>query len=163
MNEELKEQMAKGLKWSGISQISRYILQFIFSIFLARKLFPEDFGIISIVLAFVNLIGIFNDLGLRFAIVQKKELKDSHLTSSFWTCISISAVFFVIIIFTAPLIAIFFHKEMITPIIRIFAIKIIIDSFSIIPDTLLRRNMVFKKIAFIELSETVSYESLLLF
>ncbi|MEK6647562.1 MAG: MOP flippase family protein [Candidatus Firestonebacteria bacterium] len=157
MNEELKDQMAKGLKWSGISQISRYILQFIFSIFLARKLFPEDFGIISIVLTFVNLIGIFNDLGLRFAIVQKKELKDSHLTSSFWICILISAVFFVIIIFSAPLIALFFHKEMITPIIRIFAIKIIVDSFSIVPDTLLRRNMAFKKLAFIDLGETIAY------
>ena len=48
--ESLKDKTVKGVAWSGIDNVSRYIVQFVVSIVLARLLSPDDYGLLGIII-----------------------------------------------------------------------------------------------------------------
>ncbi len=153
----LRDQMLGGIGWVGLSQFLRYILQFVFIAVLARLLSVDDFGIIAIAMAFLALSLSMGDLGLSAAIVQKKDISSNSLSSALWACVLTGSLLFVIMLTIAPIIALFFHKEIITAIITVLSIKFIIDSFGIVHDALLRKELLFKRVAFIEICETLSF------
>jgi PST family polysaccharide transporter len=153
----LKSNMIKGIGWVGLSQILRYCLNFVFIAILARLLNVSDFGIMAIVTAILAISLSIGDLGLSAAIVQKKELNKSELSSSFWTCVMVGLAFYIIILNMASAIADFFHKQIINSIITVISMKFIIDSFGIIQDTLLRKELLFKRLAFVEIIESLSF------
>ena len=72
------------LSWTAISQVVRQLLQIALGIALARLLTPEDFGLIGLVVIFTGFAGIFADLGLGAAIVQRKDISAPDLNFVFW-------------------------------------------------------------------------------
>ena len=149
--------MLSGLRWVGLSRLFRCGLQIVFIAILARLLSPEDFGIMAIVMTFMAASLIFGDLGLSSAIVQKRQIREITLSTSLWLCILAGFILFIIMLNCAQLISRFFRKEIIAPLIMTISIKFIIDSFGIVHETLLRKDLLFKRIAFVEISETVFY------
>lgn len=154
---DLKKQMLGGIGWIGLSQFLRYFLQIIIIAILARLLSVDDFGVMAIAMAFIVLSLAIGDLGLSAAIVQKSQIKENALSSLFFICLAAGASFFFIMSALAPLISLFFGKGIICLIIRVISIKFIIDSFGVVHDTLLRKELLFKKVAFIEMAETLSF------
>src|SRR3990167_10586232 len=82
-----KETLAQKAALAGVVLvIKRVILQFIFTIsniFLARLLFPADFGTFAIVSSVIILFNVFSDLGLTPALIQKKaKLNKSDISSA---------------------------------------------------------------------------------
>ncbi|MEW6169994.1 MAG: MOP flippase family protein [Candidatus Omnitrophota bacterium] len=153
----LKYQVLGGIGWVSLSQFLRYLFQFAFIAILARLLSVDDFGIMAIVMAFTALSLSIGDLGLSAAIVQNKNLKQNALSSALWVCALAGSALFVIMIKVAPVISHFFHKEIINSVITVFSLKFIIDSFGIVADSLLRKELLFRKVAVIEICETLSF------
>ena len=50
---------------------------------LARLLMPDDFGVIGMALIFMDFVKNINELGLSAAIIQRKDITESHLSTSF--------------------------------------------------------------------------------
>lgn len=149
--------MRSGVGWVSLSQFFRYFLQIIIIAILARLLTVDDFGVMALAMAFVVLSLSIGDLGLSAAIVQKAQVKDSILSSLLWICAVAGLLLFAAMTAIAPLISYFFKNEIISPIIRVISVKFIIDSFGIVHDTLLRKELLFKRIAFIETVETLAF------
>ncbi len=149
--------MAFNVKWLGIAQLFSYGLQFIVWAILARLLPPEKFGALGIALAFSNLVLIFQELGMGTAIIQKKDLQDRHLNTTFWICISICSVFLVFAVIIAPATATFFKNAVISKLLILFAVKLLVDSFGTIHEVLLKKNLQFKKLTFIEISSSIVF------
>lgn len=53
-------------------RITAQVVSFVVSIVLARILMPEEYGIISMVLVFINIANVFVSNGLGEALVQKR-------------------------------------------------------------------------------------------
>ena len=75
----LKAKTAKGIFWSGTSQVSKQIFQFIITAILARLLSPSDFGILGMATVFTAFITIFNEMGITAAIVKEKAAETSKI------------------------------------------------------------------------------------
>jgi O-antigen/teichoic acid export membrane protein len=151
----LEQKTIIGVKWSGISQIFRQGSQIITSIILARLLAPEDFGLLGMALVFTGLVAIFNDFGIGSAIVQKQNLDDKNISSIFWFSLLIGFFVLLIIIAAAPFIAIFFNQSALTPIISVMSLSFIFISLSTVQNSLLLKNLKFKKLTFLEVFSTI--------
>jgi len=140
----------KGVGWSGISQITIQGFQLTVKIILARLLLPEDFGIIGMALIFTVLMQTVNELGLSAAIIQRKNINNTHLSTSFWISILMGVILCAVTIIASPFIAVFFKKELIQPVISILSIGFILGSFGTVHRTLLTKKIDFKNVAIAE-------------
>ncbi|MFH2137091.1 MAG: MOP flippase family protein [Candidatus Omnitrophota bacterium] len=155
--DSLKQNMVSGVKWTAVSQVARQILQFVFLAILARLLSLEDFGVIAIAIIFLEFGMMLRDLGFGSAIIQKKDIHQEHLSTTFSVCVIAGTVMFIILNMTAPLIAGFFSRENLRFIIPVLALRFVLYSLSVVHESMLIKQMQFKKLAIIEIGETITY------
>ena len=142
-NATLTIKTVQGVGWSGISQLVTQSFQIIVKIILARSLMPNDFGIIGMALIFTTFIQTVNELGLSAAIIQRKDIDEKHLSTSFWISIFMGVILCVITIIASPFIAGFFKERLIQSVVSILSIGFIVDSLGIVHRTLLLKKIDF--------------------
>lgn len=151
MNKDLKTLATFGIMWTGISQFSTQVFQLVVIIILARLLSPQDFGIIGIATVFIGFVAIFNELGLSAAIIQRRDVNELHLSTSFWSNIFVGIIMFIFTLIISPFVATFFQEEIIRPILIISSISLIIGPLGIVHRALLEKNLDFKNITVVEI------------
>lgn len=155
MNNNLTKLTALGILWTGISHFSTQLFHFIVIVILARLLTPEDFGIVGLAAIFLGLIGAINELGLSAAIVQRKEIDEIHLSSSFWASVIAGITLFLVVVLASPFVANFFQEDIVQPILIVSAIGLIIGSFTVVHQALLKKSLDFKKLTIAEVGAAV--------
>lgn len=95
---------------------------------LARLLVPEDYGLMAMVVVVLSFAGLFGDLGLNSAYVQKQNVSNEQRSSLFWLNISISAGLAVLVFAASPLLAWFFGDERLAPLLRLSTIAIVMSA-----------------------------------
>ncbi len=153
----LRKKMTLGIKWVSFGQILIYILQLAVWAILARLLPPDNFGALSIAMVFSNLGVVFNELGMSSAVIQRKELGLRHTVTAFWICVIMGVIFLTAALLGSSLLAGFFKNNNIEHLVILFAFKYFIDSFGIIQEALLRRELAFKKLSFIDIVSNLIY------
>ena len=61
------------------------VLRLASNLVLARLLFPEAFGLMSLVFVFLTGLAMFSDLGLNLSIIQNKRGEDAEFLNTAWT------------------------------------------------------------------------------
>ncbi len=147
----LKKKAIEGAKWSFTGRLIQQFVQFIIGVILARLLLPEEYGLIGMALVFITVFNVFVDSGFSSAIVQRKNISAKDLSTIFYLNMGVSIVTYVIMYFLAPLIADFYNENRLINVIRILSIIIILYAFTIVQNSLIKRNINFKLKARIEL------------
>lgn len=144
-NQSTNQNIANGIVWKFAERIFSQGVSFVVSVILARLLFPEDYGIVSIVLVFIEIANVFIASGLNASLIQKKEIDETEKSTIFYCCIILGVFLYGILFFTAPWIASFYDMPKLTNIIRVFALRIPLASIQQVPSALISRNLDFKK------------------
>lgn len=147
MSSTLREKATSGVLWSAFERFSQQGVGFLVQIVLARLLAPEQFGLIAMVAVFVALCQGIADAGFHEAIIQKKELNDSLISTVFFTNLQLACFLTLGLWFGAPFVADFYGQDQLTILLRVLSIALIIDGFARIQLTLLQRGMLFRKLA----------------
>jgi lipopolysaccharide exporter len=147
----LKFKTVSGIKWSTISQVGRQGTQLLTTVILARLLTPSDFGLVGMAMVIVGFIGIFKDLGTSAAIIQRKELSESLLTSIFWINVGFGILAMIILYFFAPVGAMLYHEPRVTVVLQVLSTSFFISSLGILHQALLERSVSFESLAKLEL------------
>ena len=150
MNSNLTKLTAFGILWTGISRLSTQLFRFIIIVILARLLTPEDFGIVGLAAIFLGFITTINELGLSAAIVQRKDINEIHLSTSFWTSVIAGITLFIVVILASSFVADFFQEDIVQPILIVSAIGLIIGAFIVVHQALLEKSLKFKKLTIAE-------------
>ena len=144
-----------GLFWNSIIGISRYVLQFLATLVLARILTPEDYGLWGIIAIFVAISESIVDSGLGGALVRKKEVRSVDY-STLTTFNFISAIFiYLVLYFMAPVVVEIYDKPELLNLIRVYSLVIILYSVGLVPTVVLIRKLNFKTIAYINLISSI--------
>ncbi|MEN6642158.1 MAG: lipopolysaccharide biosynthesis protein [Armatimonadia bacterium] len=130
--------------WKLLSQGSTTALQVITGILLARLLMPKDFGVVSMATMVTGLASVFRDLGLGQALIQRREVEETHLASAHWGTMAMGALLTAITFALAPLAGVFFHEPRMVPVLQAISFTFIITPFSTIPTAMLQRKLDFK-------------------
>ncbi|NJD51877.1 MAG: hypothetical protein FIB07_03325 [Candidatus Methanoperedens sp.] len=129
-----------GILWNGFSQFTTQLFQFIVLIILARLLSPEEFGIVGMTTIFLGFIISINELGLSAAIIQRKDVNQMHLSTSFWASVGTGIVLCLLTILLSSFIADFFQQELVRPVLIVSSTGLIIGSLSIVPRAVLEKK-----------------------
>jgi O-antigen/teichoic acid export membrane protein len=148
MSKTLKEKTAHGIFWSFLDKFGQQALNLLVTVVLMRYfLTPDDYGLVSVIFI-VNALGYaFIDSGFSNALIRKKEVTQTDLSSVFYFNIVISLLFYLLIFFTAPLIAHIYHKPVLTGLVRVMALNLPLCSMALVQTTLLTKSIDFKRLA----------------
>ena len=73
----------RSLIWTGLESIGLSGVSFVTLVVLARYVSPADFGVASMALAVIQLLGIPLEMGFHDALVQKRDADDLHFSTAF--------------------------------------------------------------------------------
>jgi len=121
----------------------------------SRLVAPEDFGVYSMVTAITGVIGLFKDLGLPTATIQRRTISHQQVSMLFWVNISGGLVMAAATAAMAPFIGWFYHDPRLVKVALVIAAMFILNGASSQPAALLGRQMRFFTI------EAISVTSLL--
>lgn len=141
----LRRKTVSGLLWSYMERVGTQAVQFLVSLILARILMPDDYGVIAIVLVFINICDVFVQGGMGTALIQKKEVDECDYSSVFYFSLSISTVLFLLLFFSAPFIAQFYKMPILTGLLQVLGFRMPISSFLTVQRAIVARNMNFRK------------------
>lgn len=140
----LRKKALSGIFWTFAQQFSVQGISFIVSIVLARILLPAEFGIIGMISVFVAIGNSLVNSGLTQSLIRSKSLTQADYSTVFFFNIIGSVIVYLIVFFTAPLISILYHQEILTNILRVYCLSFLIDAFTSIQIAKLTKEMNFK-------------------
>lgn len=139
----LKDKTIKGTFWSAADAFLGQGISFIVGLVLARLLSPEEYGLIGISLTFTIILNGVVDSGFSSSLIRKKDASNEDYNTMFITNMVVSLLMYIILYFTAPLVSIFFNRE-ITLLVRVLGLVLIINGLSLVQDTILTKKIDFK-------------------
>lgn len=144
MAESLKHKTVKGLGWSALDNAARYGMQFFIGIVLARLLSPDDYGLLGLVSIFTVVCTALVNGGFSTALIRKKDATDDDFNTAFICNLTMSLLLYTVTFFCAPLIADFFNREELIPLVRVSSLGLIIGAFGLVQQTRLTKRIDFK-------------------
>ncbi len=130
-----------------VSQAISIAIQLTSTVILARLLSPDDYGVIAMVMAITAFAGVFRDLGLSSAAVQKKDLTRAQQSNLFWLNVAMGAVLTTIVAAASPLVAWFYGRPELTLVTVALSFTFLIGSLGTQHGARLVREMQFGRMA----------------
>jgi lipopolysaccharide exporter len=153
--EPLSRRVVRGGIWVFALRITNRGLGFIRTIILARLLAPQDFGVLGIAMLAIATLETFSQTGFHAALIQKKENVESYLDTAWIVSAIRGIVLFLILFFSAPVIAKFFNCPQATLIIKVIAVSTLLSGFRNIGILFFQKELEFNKQFLYELSATL--------
>ncbi|MCI1647123.1 MAG: lipopolysaccharide biosynthesis protein [Bacteroides sp.] len=151
----IEKQAIKGVLWNSVERFSTQGIQFVLTIVIARILSPNDYGLVAMLSIFLSIAQTLVDSGFANALIQKNNRTDTDYSTTFHFNLVISLLIYLVLYFTAPLIARFYDQPLLTLITRVLGLTLIINSFSIVQQAHLTVLLDFKKQAFASLLSVI--------
>ena len=147
----IKKRTIAGVSWSGLGQILSQLSRLVFLVVLAKLLDPEDFGLLGLGMIVVNIMSTFGAMGMEIVLIQRKEITSTYMNTAFWSNLVANCIIGILIGISAPSIASFMHEPRATIVILTLAVIFPIQSLTMVPRAVLRREFKFKVIAYSEI------------
>jgi len=112
----------KDMGWSLTGRLLIKVVQFGFSIVLARLLCPEDFGLVGMVAIFMALGSVLTDGGLVAALIRKADRTEDDYATVFWSKLAVAVFLYGVLFLCAPGVAAFYDRPDLTPVMRVITL-----------------------------------------
>jgi PST family polysaccharide transporter len=143
----LKAVAARGIIWTAVEGWGRQFLGLAVFTVLARLLDKEAFGLVALAGVYIAFVQMFVKEGMGTAVVQRKELKPSHLDAAFWVNVVVAIILVGLTITFRGQLAVILENERVAPILGWLAVGMLLTAVSIVPGALLTREMKFRSLA----------------
>lgn len=130
---------------------SRYGVQFVVTIVLARLLVPDDFGLVAMLLVFTSVGAVIVDSGFGAALVQRQRTTADDETTVFLFTTCTSLVVACVLVASSSLIGAFFRQPELAGLIRLTSLVLPLGALAAVPDALLTMRLDFRRRAMAEI------------
>jgi O-antigen/teichoic acid export membrane protein len=156
---ESKDLGRRALRGGIVSLVIQYgngVLQIAAAIILARRLVPEDFGLVAIVAVLTSFAPFLIDFGLGDATAQRSKITPAQVSGLFWISAGIGLAVALVVAACSPLIAWLYGEPRLGPIALWSAIPFVLAGVTGQHTALLRRSIQFGMIAKIQFLGTLA-------
>lgn len=150
----LKEKTAKGLFWGGISNGVQQVLGVLIGIVLLKNLTPDDYGMVGLLAIFTGIANTIQESGFTAALTNRSEFKGEDYNAVFWFNLIVGSALYLVLFFSAPIIAAFYDQPELVALSRILFLSIIAGSLGIAHNAVLFRKLMVKERAKIDIFST---------
>lgn len=150
-----KKVVFNNIIWKSLERILSQGVSFAVSVVLARILMPEDYGIVAMVFIFLAIADVFVTSGFSTALIQDKNADDNDFSTIFFCSLIVSVFIYLILFFSAPWIAMYFHSGPLVILLKVLSLRIPICSFNSVQHAWVSRHMQFKTLFLSTITGTV--------
>lgn len=155
-NDDLgRKSMRSGMINMG-AQVISVLLQLASTVVLARMLTPDAYGLLGMVMAVIAFAGLFRDLGLSTATIQRKDLNAPQVSVLFWVNVAIGLGLTITLALSSPLVVWFYDRPELKWMTVVLGVNILISSLGAQHSALLTRNMQFKKLSIARITSSLA-------
>ncbi len=142
----------------ALSFVERYVLILLAlasNVILARLLTPTEIGLYSVTIAAIGLAHALRDFGIGNFLIQERQLNEDHVRTAFGLSLLLGTSLFALLWALAPWAATFYEEPAMVPLMRVVALNFLLLPFCTISLALLRREMEFKKLLWVNVAAAV--------
>jgi O-antigen/teichoic acid export membrane protein len=155
-NHQLAKRAGSALVWQGVQLVGVNGIYLIRIPVLAYLLLPDDFGLMAIGIVALDLVLGITNLGMIPALVQRAELEERHYHAA-WTIGALRALAVTVGLFAAaPVVADIFAEPRAAPIVRVLAVRPLLQAAASIRVADLTRHLEFRGLALLALVEALA-------
>lgn len=136
----------KSFCWKLLEKGSAQIVTLVVSILLARWLYPEDYGVIAMIIIFISLAEVISEGGFNTALIQKKDADKTDFSTIFFSSLGLSILIYIVLYFISPVIARFYGIDSLTKVIRILSLSLPFYVLNSIQRAYVAKEMLFDKL-----------------
>lgn len=137
---------ARVYSWGIMGNIIPQFIYLIATMILSRILSPEDFGTIGVLTIFLIIAQTLTDSGLGGSLIKEERLSNVDCSTISVFNISVSVVLYLLIFISSDFIETYFNIKGLSNVTRILCIVFIINSFSLVPKSLMMKQLKFKEL-----------------
>jgi len=148
LSNNLGKQVRSGFGWDLIGTFFKQISTLVVTVFLARLLTPDEFGVVAMAMVFVALSQVFVDVGFTQGLIQSEKNTDRAYSSVFFLNICFGFFIGLIVFISSPFIGDFYDSDEVSELTRWLCLIPIIGSFGNVHNAIFLRKLNFKVLAF---------------
>ncbi len=156
LQSDLKKRSLRSGAVTLSSQATTFVIQMTSTMILARILTPEDYGMMAMVVAVTGFAGIFINLGLSTAVIQRPEINHEQVSTLFWVNTGVGALVMLIVAALSPVIAWFYQTPALKWVAVALSCNFLINGLAVQHQALLNRQMRFVAIAVIQVGAMIA-------
>lgn len=141
----LRAKALRGVLWKISEKIGVRLVQFCIQIVLARLLSPDDYGLIALIVVFLNIADVFLTQGFTTALIQKEKPDELDCSSVFYANLIIGVIVYAVLFFVAPLVASFYAEPQLVSLMRVLMIYVLVNSCYAVHVAFVSRSLDFRK------------------
>lgn len=142
--QSINKKISAGVLWNLASLFMTRGASTIFTLFLARLLAPEAFGLIAMVTIVFELANAFVTSGLGTALIRSKSVSDTDFNTVFYANIALSTIAYIAVFIGSPYVAKFYNQPELTLLIQIMGLSVFINATKIVQTAIFSRDMNFQ-------------------
>ncbi|MDK2834539.1 MAG: hypothetical protein PWP63_1626 [Methanolobus sp.] len=154
--DEVYKRSIKSVKWTTLGEISSQAMTSLITLILARLLVPSAFGIIAIATIAIGFIQIWQNFGLREALIQRRDRLEEASNIIFWTNLTLGLMLYCTIVIIAPYIADFFSEPVASNVLRVLCLQVVIVSLFEVHSALIQRSLDFKPLFYTRIGGSIA-------
>jgi len=151
----LGSRVGQGIAWNLANMVVSRSASVVFTLFLARFLTPDAFGLMAMIAICYALADALMTSGFGQAIIRQKELEDIDLSTAFLTNLAFSLAIYLALYACAPWVARFYEQPELVPLIRVMGLVLFVNAFKVVQLALLNRAMDFRSLMRINSTATL--------
>lgn len=164
-SKQVAQKAIRGAVALGMRQVLVQGLNVLGGILLARMLSPAEFGLYAITIFFIAFLGAFGGTGLAAGLIRQQHQPDELDYKSVFTAQQVLVAFLVLILWlAAPTVAVAYRLP---PdhawLFRLVALSLLVTSFMVIPQVRLERRLAFDRLAFVEIMQAFTFNTVAVF
>ena len=147
----IRDKAITALRWRVSAQVGSQVIIGLSGLLMIRLLLPGDFGLMAAATLLVSLARLTSEMGLGAALVQRPSVETPLLRQIFGAILLWNILLVAMLFVAAPHAARWFAFPELTAVIRVLALKLVIDLFATVPAGLLARRIDFRDLSVIDL------------
>lgn len=140
----MNRKIGVGILWNLASLVTTRGASTIFTLFLARLLAPEAFGLIAMATVVFELASAFVNSGLGQALIRSKEVSEADLSTVFYINLLLSGFAYAALFLGAPFIAEFYSQPELTTLVQVLGLVVFVNAAKVVQIAVFCRRMDFK-------------------
>src|SRR5438034_11511865 len=151
----LDRSLLRGVAWTAAAKWASQALSWVSWLIVARLLTPADYGLVGMAAIYLGLITVLSEFGLGTAVLAVRELSVEQLNQLNGLAVLLGLASLLASCIVAIPLGRFFHAPQLPLVVVAMSTTFVITSFKTVPLALLQRDLRFKALAFIDLSQAL--------
>lgn len=139
--------LVRNISWTFASRMGAQFTQILFSVFIARLVTPQEYGLIGMLTVLSGFAFIVGEGGLNSALIYMGKSDQEVLSTAFWLQFFVNLFFTLLFYFGAGLISDFYNAPSLAPVTQLMSVIFVLQSVGQIQQARLTQEMNFKAIA----------------